>query len=192
MTVGFINIHGQTKLPQTKQNQIEYLVKEFNVDILHMQETQIDESAFENNPFIANNFNIIFNNSETGYGVCSLINRKFSTKDELLHPSGRIIAFNIGDLTMTNIYLPSGAERTAKNLREDLCGQTIPNMMLAAKKKGMGVTSTASPTHQTAPTTLSQRCHPTSKRPAQSSSGGTPTASSTPSLQPTPTSTTAR
>ena len=54
-----------------------------------------------------------------------------------LHPSGRIIAFNIGDLTMTNIYLPSGAERTAKNLREDLCGQTIPNMMLAAKKKGM-------------------------------------------------------
>ena len=102
-----------------------------------MQETQIDESAFENNPFIANNFNIIFNNSETGYGVCSLINRKFSTKDELLHPSGRIIAFNIGDLTMTNIYLPSGAERTAKNLREDLCGQTIPNMMLAAKKKGM-------------------------------------------------------
>ena len=137
MTGGFINIHGQTKLPQTKQNQIEYLVKEFNVDILHMQETQIDESAFENNPFIANNFNIIFNNSETGYGVCSLINRKFSTKDELLHPSGRIIAFNIGDLTMTNIYLPSGAERTAKNLREDLCGQTIPNMMLAAKKKGM-------------------------------------------------------
>ena len=102
-----------------------------------MQETQIDESAFENNPFIANNFNIIFNNSETGYGVCSLIHRKFSTKDELLHPSGRIIAFNIGDLTMTNIYLPSGAERTAKNLREDLCGQTIPNMMLAAKKKGM-------------------------------------------------------
>ena len=137
MTVGFINIHGQTKLPQTKQNQIEYLVKEYNVDILHMQETQIDESAFENNPFIANNFNIIFNNSETGYGVCSLIHRKFSTKDELLHPSGRIIAFNIGDLTMTNIYLPSGAERTAKNLREDLCGQTIPNMMLAAKKKGM-------------------------------------------------------
>ena len=102
-----------------------------------MQETQIDESAFENNPFIANNFNIIFNNSETGYGVCSLINRKFSTKDVILHPSGRIIAFNIGDLTMTNIYLPSGAERTAKNLREDLCGQTIPNMMLAAKKKGM-------------------------------------------------------
>ena len=137
MTVGFINIHGQTKLPQTKQNQIEYLVKEYNVDILHMQETQIDESAFENNPFIANNFNIIFNNSETGYGVCSLIHRKFSTKDELLHPSGRIIAFNIGDLTMTNIYLPSGAERTAKNLREGLCGQTIPNMMLAAKKKGM-------------------------------------------------------
>lgn len=102
-----------------------------------MQESNIDESAFEHNPFITNNFNIISNNSETGYGVSSLIHRRFTATDVLLHPSGRIIAFNIGQLTLSNVYLPSGAESTARNQREDLCGHTIPNMLLSARKKGL-------------------------------------------------------
>lgn len=137
MTIGYINIHGQTKLPQSKQNQIEYLVKEYEVDVLHLQETNIDESAFERCTFIANNYKVIFQNNDTGFGVCSLIHNKFSTSNELLHPSGRIIAFDIGNLTLANIYLPSGSESSAKNQREDLCGQTIPNMLLSAKKSGL-------------------------------------------------------
>ena len=121
MTVGFITIHGQTKLPQTKQNQIEYLVKEYNVDILHMQETQIDESAFENNPFIANNFNIIFNNSETA--------RLLPHQQKVLHEG-----CNPSSIRKNHRFQH---RRPHHDQHLSICGQTIPNMMLAAKKKGM-------------------------------------------------------
>ena len=80
-----------------------------------MQETEINEGSFEFCPFISNNFQIIAQNSETGYGVCSLVHKKFTTENVFLHPSGRIIAFDIGPLTLINVYLPSGSDLSAKN-----------------------------------------------------------------------------
>ena len=97
-----------------------------------MQETNVDESTFERCPFISNNFKIIFQNNETGFGVCSLVHKRFPTENVIQHPSGRLIAFDIGEITLANVYLPSGGD--AKDQRENFIGQTIPNTLLAAKK----------------------------------------------------------
>ena len=68
-----MNIHGQTKLPTLKQLQIEDSLKYNNIDILHLQESDIDEETFSQCNFISSNFNIISNNSESKYGTSSLI-----------------------------------------------------------------------------------------------------------------------
>ena len=133
LSVGFLNIHGQTKLTQSKQDQIEYLIKEHKIGVLHLQETNIVESTFSQCPHIATNYKIIFQNNETGFGVCSLVHNDLETSNEIQHPSGRLIAFDVGDITMVNVYAHSGGE--AKDQRENLFGQTIPNTLLSAKRK---------------------------------------------------------
>ena len=137
LTVGFLNILGQTKLSQPKQKQLEFIVKQHKIDILHMQETNIEDEAFEFCPYIANNYQILAQNNETGYGVCSLVHKKLTTENEFFHPTGRLITFDIGNVTMVNTYLPSGSDTNAKNQRENMCGQIIPNMLLNAKKAGL-------------------------------------------------------
>ena len=68
-----MNIHGQTKLPTLKQLQIEDSLKYNNIDILHLQESDIDEETVSQCNFISSNFNIISNYSESKYGTSSLI-----------------------------------------------------------------------------------------------------------------------
>ena len=42
----FLNVHGQTGLPVTKQKQIEDFIHRNKIDILHCQEINIDEDSF--------------------------------------------------------------------------------------------------------------------------------------------------
>ena len=137
LTVGFLNILGQSKLKQSKQNQIQFIMQEHKIDILHLQETNISEGAFDFCPFIANNYQILAQNNDSGFGVCSLVHNKLLTENEIRHPSGRLIAFDVGNLTMVNVYLPSGADTNAKNQREEFCGVTIPNLLLHGLKAGL-------------------------------------------------------
>ena len=44
LTVGFLNILGQSKLKQAKQDQIQFILQQNKIDILHLQETNISES----------------------------------------------------------------------------------------------------------------------------------------------------
>ena len=119
LSVGFLNIYGQTNFNQAKVNQIEFLVKTNKIDILHLQETNILEETFENSNYLKNNYQILFQNNESGFGVCSLINNELETKNVLLHPSGRLISFDVEDLTMINVYLQSGNNQFARNQREE-------------------------------------------------------------------------
>ena len=41
LTLAYINIHGQTKLTDSKQVQIEDFLKYNKVDVAHLQETKI-------------------------------------------------------------------------------------------------------------------------------------------------------
>ena len=137
LSVGFLNIYGQTNFNQAKVNQIEFLVKTNKIDILHLQETNISEETFENSNYLKNNYQILFQNNESGFGVCSLIKNDLETKNVLLHPSGRLISFDVEDLTMINVYLQSGNSQFARNQREEFSGKILPNILLNSKKKGI-------------------------------------------------------
>ena len=42
----YLNVHGQTGLPVTKQKQIEDFIRRNKIDILHCPEINIDEETF--------------------------------------------------------------------------------------------------------------------------------------------------
>ena len=73
LNIGFMNIQRQTKLPLSKQLQIEDFVKYNKIDILHIQEIEICEETSCDCNFISESFNILSNNSKNGYGPASLI-----------------------------------------------------------------------------------------------------------------------
>ena len=60
----FMNIHGQTKLPKTKQMQIEDFVKYNKIDILNIQEIEVRDDTFSECSLLSSSYNIIQNNSQ--------------------------------------------------------------------------------------------------------------------------------
>ena len=58
IVVAFINCVGQSKLPISKQLEIQSYVCSHKVDILHMQECKIDDDTFSHCGFIKSNFNL--------------------------------------------------------------------------------------------------------------------------------------
>ena len=73
--VAHINCVGQTKLPISKQLEIQSFVCTNKVDILHMQECKIDEDSFAQCGYLTSNFNVFSNNKpdESHYGTASLV-----------------------------------------------------------------------------------------------------------------------
>ena len=137
VTTAFLNCRGQTGLSLSKQLQIENFLQINEIDILHLQETHIDNETFSECNFISSNYNIIQNNSSTKYGTSSIVRSSLSMENIILHESGRIILFNIGDLTFGNVYLPSGTDGPSRASRENFCGEIIPTLMINAKHSGM-------------------------------------------------------
>ena len=135
--VGFLNIMGQSRLSTSKQNQIEHFLKSQQLDILHLQETFIEEDSFSACRTISNNYQILFINNDIKFGVCSLVHKSLSVSKEIFHPSGRFLAFNIGDFTFANVYLPSGNDIIPRQTREGLLGQDIPNFLINSGRCGL-------------------------------------------------------
>ena len=104
LTVSYMNIHGQTKLPTVKQLQIQDFIKYKNIDILHLQEIEIDENTFSECDYISSYFNIISNNSVNKYGTASIIRSDLDYRNIRCDTSGRAIMFDIGAVTFGNVY----------------------------------------------------------------------------------------
>ena len=117
----YLNTYGQTKFHQDKQLQVQDLIKSYNCDIVHLQETEINENSFQNCNFFKNNFTIISNNSETKYGTCSAVKSSFNVEDVEFDIEGRVISFNIGPVTFCNVYLPAGTDSESRASRESYC-----------------------------------------------------------------------
>jgi exonuclease III len=137
LVVAYLNCRGQTGFSESKQLQIESFIKCYNIDILHLQESNVEDSTFSQCKFIISNFNIIQNNSPSKYGTASIVKSSLPIEDIILHQSGRIILFNVGSITFGNVYLPSGTDGPSRNSRENFCGETIPNLMVNSKNAGM-------------------------------------------------------
>ena len=118
LSIGFINIHGQTGLNSAKQSQIESFIVKQKIDVLNLQEINVCDDTFATCDVISSSYNIIPNNSPTKYGTACIIKSDFTPENILLDTHGRAIVFNIGTLTLANLYLPAGTDSISKSSRE--------------------------------------------------------------------------
>ena len=130
LSVAFMNIRGQTGLTIAKQDQIESFVVRNKIDVLHLQEININEDSFSSCNVISSSYNLLSNNSPTKYGTASIIRSDLTPENILLDSHGRAIVFNIGDMTLANLYLPSGTDSTSRSSREQYFSETIPKLLL--------------------------------------------------------------
>ena len=137
ITVAYMNIHGQTGLDLVKQVQIERFISTYKIDVLHCQEINIDKESFSSCNIITSSYNLIPNNAQNGYGTCSFVSNSLEHKNIKLDTNGRVIVFEIDDITFCNVYLPSGTDSIMKNERENYLAETLPQMLVNSKDCGI-------------------------------------------------------
>ena len=136
LTIGYMNIRGQSGLSIVKQIQIEAFAKFNNCDILHLQEAHLDSESFSTCDFIQSSYNIIENNSTNKYGTASLVKSELTIENIRTDLEGRVILFDIGDMTFGNFYLHSGTDARSRTNRENYCCEVLPNMLVNSKDSG--------------------------------------------------------
>ena len=137
LKVAYMNILGQSGLEYAKQVQIESFLKTYKLDILHLQESNISEDTFNNCDFINSSYNIISNNASNKYGTTSLISSCLQPENIKFDSEGRVIVFDIGNMTFSNVYLPSGNDPHKKNMRENYSAEIIPKLLINSKSEGI-------------------------------------------------------
>ena len=134
MTVAYLNIHGQTGLPSSKQKQIEDFIKFNGVDILNCQEINVSEETFEDCNFIKSTYNIIQNNAINKYGTASIVNNFLNVLNIKMDTSGRAIFFDVSRCTLGYIYLQSGTDGTSRGQREQYCSEVLPQLLVNSQE----------------------------------------------------------
>ena len=79
--VATLNLRGQTKMHLSKLLQLEELLKTLKPAVIFFQESQFQDKTFENCPFINSNFQLLINNSPTGYGTSALVNNSLKVEN---------------------------------------------------------------------------------------------------------------
>ena len=136
LTIGYMNIRGQSGINIVKQLQIEAFAKFNNCDIIHLQEAHLDSETFSTCDFIMKTYNIIENNSVNKYGTASLVKSELTVENIRTDLEGRLIIFDIGDMTFGNIYLHSGTDARSRANRENYCCEVLPNMLVNSRDTG--------------------------------------------------------
>ena len=137
ITVAYLNCHGQSGFNVSKKLQIQSFLQNYSIDILHLQECRIEDDTFDQCRFLTSNYSVLKNNSQNEYGTASILKNYFNPENIILHSSGRVIIFSIGNLTFGNIYLPSGSDGIIRASRETYCGETIPTLLINSKDHGI-------------------------------------------------------
>ena len=65
IVVAYMNCVGHTRLPVSKQLEIQSFVCTNRVDILHMQECKMDEDSFAQCGYLTSNFNLFSNERQS-------------------------------------------------------------------------------------------------------------------------------
>ena len=136
LTLAYLNIRGQSGLNQVKQLQIESFIKSYNCDIVNLQEAHIEPDSFSSCDFIQSSYNIIENNSLNKYGTASLVKSNLTFENIRNDLDGRVILFDIGNLSFGNVYLPSGTDARSRSARENYCSDILPNLLVNSKESG--------------------------------------------------------
>ena len=136
INIAFMNIHGQSSLDESKQVQIENFIKSYKIDILNCQEINMDENSFKKCSFISSSYTSIINNAENKYGTCCFVSNNLDFQNVKLDTNGRVIAFDIEDITFCNVYLPSGTDSAMKKERENYLAEVLPQILINSKDYG--------------------------------------------------------
>ena len=136
LVVAFLNIHGQSKLTEAKQVQIEDFLKYNNIDVAHLQEIKVSDDTFSECNYISSSFNIITNNAANKYGTASLVKNELSYENVKCDTSGRAIVFDIGEITLGNFYGHSGTDGRSRASREQFCSEVVPQLITNTKHAG--------------------------------------------------------
>ena len=121
--VGYMNCRGQSGLNLVKQQQIETFLVKNNLYVLNLQEIDISEDSFKSCPVISSSFLVIPNNSPTKYGTAVLVHNDLEVTNIQFDSAGRVIVFNICEVTIVNCYLASGSDPLAKARMDGQDGQ---------------------------------------------------------------------
>ena len=136
LIVAFINVRGQSGLSESKQKQIEAFTRVNKYDIVHLQEAHIEDDTFSNCDFITSSYNIITNNSPSKYGTASLVRSELTVENIRFDLEGRVIVFDIGHFTTSNIYLHSGTDSVSRAGREHYCSEVLPQLLMSSQDSG--------------------------------------------------------
>ena len=136
LTVAYLNVRGQSGLTISKQKQIEAFTKYNKCDIVHLQEAHIEEETFSDCDFISSSYSIIPNNSPTKYSTASLVRSELSIENIRFDLEGRVIVFDIGQFSTSNIYLHSGTDASSRAGREHYCCEVLPQLLINCKEMG--------------------------------------------------------
>ena len=129
LTLVSINIHGQTGLTLSKQKQIQDCISQYKADIVSCQEINIEEETFSQCLNLTCNYSIIANNAENGYGTAMFVSNSLIYDNVKRDTAGKIISLDIGNFTVTNVYLQSGNDRVSRNTRESEISETLPEIL---------------------------------------------------------------
>ena len=136
LTIGYLNIRGQSSLTTVKQLQIEAFAKFNNCDILHLQEAHLDSESFSTCNFIQSSYNIIENNSTNKYGTATLVKSELTFGNIRTDLEGRAIIFDIGDMTFGIMHMHSETDAQSRSDREHYWCEVLPNLMINSKDTG--------------------------------------------------------
>ena len=131
-----MNVRGQTGLDLVKQLQIEHFLKSYRIDILNCQEINISEDSFTSCDYVTSAYNILTNNAQNKYGTCSFVSNSYQTSNVKTDTNGRVLAFDVDNLTLCNVYLHSGTDQVMKNGRENYAAEVIPQILINCKEYG--------------------------------------------------------
>ena len=129
LKVAYLNIHGQTGLDICKQNQIAHVLMKYDIDILNCQEINIDINSFKQ-PSILSSYNVIQNNAINKYGTAVLVKNHLNVENIRNDNQGRVIAFDIENLTFANVYLQSGTDGLSRQQRETMISEWLPQLLV--------------------------------------------------------------
>ena len=128
--ISTLNCYKQGGMDSVKQKQIDNFKCHYKIDVLHLQEINIDEDMFFEG-FIYSNCNIYQNNAQNGFGTATIIKNHIEVTNIVTDTQGRAQILVISNKFVTgNIYPQAGSDQNARDSRELLFSETIPNLLM--------------------------------------------------------------
>ena len=132
-----LNCRGQTCFTVSKQLLIQEFLKFYLIDILLCQETSVDNESFKTCDYILNKFSILKNNALNDYRTLCLARNDLEISNVNFDTAGRMVPFNINDISIVNIYLTVGTDAHSRYERETLISDTLPNLIIDNQGRGI-------------------------------------------------------